>query len=119
MHQVLGSSDIEAMAMAWALSFASDLGVRQAVLEGDSMAIIIGLREDEKVLVQCGLLLGDAKILFQQFDELLYSYIKREGNSLAHSLIRYAVDILDFLVCMEDVPSQFYSVFQADLSGFS
>lgn len=118
-HQVLGSSNIEAMAAAWALSFASNLGVRRVVLEGDSMAVITGLREVEKVLVPCGLLLEDAKILSQQFDELLYSHTKREGNSLAHSLARYAVGIPDFLIWMENVPSQFYSVFHIDLLGFS
>ncbi|XP_075654794.1 uncharacterized protein LOC142624960 [Castanea sativa] len=117
-HQMLGCSDIEAMAAAWALNFASDVGVRRAVLEGDSMAVITGLREDEKVLVPYGLLLEDAKFFSQQFDELLYSHTKRKGNNLAHSLTRYAIGIPDFLVWMEDVPSQLYSVFQTDLSDF-
>ena len=71
------------------------------------------------VLVPYRLLLEDARFLSQQFDELRYSHIKREDNSLAHSLARYAIGILDFLVWMEDVPSQFYFVFQTDLSGFS
>ncbi|XP_075665644.1 uncharacterized protein LOC142635355 [Castanea sativa] len=117
--QMLGCSDIEAMAAVWALNFASDVGVRRAVLEGDSMAVIIGLREDEKVLVPYGLLLEDAKFLSEHFDELLYSHTKREGNNLAHSLARYAIGIPDFLVWMDDVPSQLYSVFQTDLAGFS
>ena len=71
------------------------------------------------VLVPYGLLLEDARFLSQHFDELRYSHTKREGNRLAHSLARYAVGIPDFLVWMEDVPPQFYSVFQIDLSGFS
>ena len=118
-HQVLGVFDIEAMATMWALSFASDVGVRRAVLEGDSMVVITSLREDGKVLVPYGLLLEDAKFLSQQFEELRYSHTKREGNSLAHSLARYAIGIPDFLVWMEDIPSQFYSILQTDLSGFS
>ncbi|XP_075645311.1 uncharacterized protein LOC142616321 [Castanea sativa] len=109
-HQMLGSSDIETMAAMWALTFASNVGVRRAVLEGDSMAVITGLREDEKVLVPYRLLLEDAKFLSEQFDELLYSHTKREDNSLAHSLARYAIGIPDFLVWMEDVPSQLYSL---------
>ena len=106
------------MAVAWALSFAFDVGVKRAVLEGDSMAVILGLREDGMVLVPYGLLLEDVRNLSQHFDELRYSHTMREGNCLAHSLARYAVGIPDFLVWMEDVPSQFYSVFQTDLSGF-
>ena len=116
-HQVLGNANIEAMAAAWALSFALDVGVKRAVLEGDSLAVIKGLREDESLLVRCGLLLEDAKIFSRQFDELRYSHTKREGNSLAHSLARYAVSIPDFLVWMEDVPSKFFSILQTNLSG--
>ena len=116
---MLGVSNIEALAVAWALSFAFDVGVGRAVLEGDSMAVISALREDGKVLVPYDLLLGDAKFFPQQFEELRYSYTKREDNSLAHSLARYAISIPDFLVWMEDVQSQFYSVFQTDLLGFS
>ena len=97
-HQVLGVCDVEAMATTWALSFAFDVGVKQAVLEGDSMAVISGLREDGMVLEPYGLLLEDVRILSQQFDELRYSHTKREGNSLAYSLARYAVGIPNFLV---------------------
>jgi len=50
-HQVLGSPNIEAMATAWALSFALDVGAKRAVLEGNSLAVIKGLREGERLLV--------------------------------------------------------------------
>ena len=106
------------MAATWALSFTSDVGVKRAVLEGDSMAVILGLGEDGVVLVPFELLLEDVRNLSQHFEELRYSHTMREGNCLAHSLARYAVGIPDFLVWMEDVPSQFYFVFQTDLSGF-
>ena len=62
-HQVLGVCDVEAMAATWALSFASDVGVKWVVLEGDSMAVISGLREDGMVLVPYGLLLENVRIL--------------------------------------------------------
>ena len=76
-HQVLGASEVEAMAATWALSFAADVGVNRAVLEGDSLDVITGLREDRMVLVPYGLLLEDAMFLSQQFDELHYSHTKR------------------------------------------
>ena len=60
---MLGVFDIEALAAVWALSFASDVGVRRAVLEGDSMAVISVLREEGKILLPYGLLLEDAKLL--------------------------------------------------------
>ena len=43
---------------------------------------------------------------------------RREGNAVVHSLARYAIGILNFLVWMEDdVPPQFHYVLQADLDG--
>ena len=47
---------------------------------------------------------------------LHYSHVKRECNTLAHYLARHVFDISDFLVWMEDVPPQFSVVFQADLA---
>ena len=118
-HQELCSNDIEAVAAGWALSFALEVGVKRAVLEGDSLIVIKGLIEEERLLVPLGLLVEDAKNLFQRFDELLYSHIKRECNTLAHSTASYAIGIPNFLVWMEDVPPQSHDVLQANLLGLS
>jgi len=92
------------MAAATALVFASELGVRRAILEGDSMAVIKALKEFDYPLTPSGLLPEDVRMVSQRFDTMLYFHTKREGNSLAHSLARNAINILDFLVWMEDVP---------------
>ena len=76
-HQELCIADIEVIAAGWALSFALDVGVKWAVFEGDSLTVIIGLMEEERLLVPLGLLIEDANQLSQGFDELLYSY--KEG----------------------------------------
>ena len=105
------------MAAATTLAFANDLGVTRVILEGDSLVVIKALREEEKLLSPTGLLLEDVRMLSQSFQKLLYSYTKREGNSVAHSLARYASSILDFLVWMEDVPPCLQSLVQADLAS--
>ena len=118
-HQELCSADIEAIVAGWALSFALDVGVKRAILEGDSLTVIEGLMEEERLLVPLGLLIEDANQLSQCFDKLLYFHTKRDCNTLAHSLARYALDILDFLVWMKNVPPQFHDILQADLLGLS
>ena len=40
-------------------------------------------------------------------------------NQECVSLARYVIDIPDFLVWMEDIPSQFYWALQVDLTGSS
>ena len=52
------------------------------------------LEDEVDFLAPFGLLVEDAKILSQQFDQMLYSHIKREGNFVAHGLARYAIGIL-------------------------
>ncbi|XP_065620941.1 uncharacterized protein LOC136063873 [Quercus suber] len=116
-HQQLCSNGIEALAAGCDLSFALDVGVKRAILEGDSLSVIKGLMEEERMLVPLGLLIKDAKRLSHNFDEFCYSHTKRECNALAHNLARYAVSIPDFLVWMEEVPSQFQYVLQADSVG--
>ena len=81
------------------------------------MSVIKGLVEEKRLLVPLGLLIEDTKRLSHSFDELCYSHTKRECNALAHNLARYAVRIPDFLVWMEEVPSQFQNVLQADSLG--
>ena len=97
------------------LSFAHYIGIMQTILEGDSLAMIKALKEDVHSLAPTSLLIEDVRILSQNFDQLLYSHTKREGNSMAHSLTRYAIGIPDFLVWMEDVPPHIWSVLQIDL----
>ena len=105
------------MAVGCALSFALEVGVKRAILEGDYLSVIKGLMEKERMLVPLGLLIEDAKRLSHSFDELRYSHTKRECNALAHNLARYAISIPDFLVWMEAVPSQFQNGLQADYVG--
>ena len=103
-HQQLCSNDIEAMAAGCALSFALEVGVKRAILEGDSLSVIKGLMEEERMLVPLGLLIKDVKRFLHRFDELRYSHAKRECNALAHYLTRYSVGIQYFLIWMEDIP---------------
>ena len=90
--------EVEAITAATALVFANDMGVTLVILERDSLAIIKALREGEQLLSPTGLLLEDVRMFSQSFETLLYSHSKREGNSVTHSLARYASSILDFLV---------------------
>ena len=39
LHQAYSSREVEAMAVVTALSLASDIGVQQAILEGDSLEV--------------------------------------------------------------------------------
>ena len=63
MHQPYKVVEIESLAAATALSFATDLGFRCVVLEGDSMEVIQVLRKNAQSLTPTSLLLEDVRML--------------------------------------------------------
>lgn len=95
---------VEVLVAAMALSLAAEIGIKNAILEGDSLVLIRALQEEACSLAPFGVLIKDVKDLSHSFDHLLYSHTKREGNVIAHSLARYAIGTSDFLVWMEDNP---------------
>ena len=75
---------MEALAAAKAVSFAAEIGITKAVLEGDSLTIMNALSSDHLSLATFGLILNDVKFNAKNFDQLHYSPVKRECNTLAH-----------------------------------
>ncbi|KAK9992176.1 hypothetical protein SO802_027161 [Lithocarpus litseifolius] len=78
LSQAYSATEIEAMAAATALVFASELGIRRAILEGDSIVVIKALIEEDYPLNPLGSILEDVKMFAQRFDTLLFSHTKRE-----------------------------------------
>ena len=65
------------MAATTTLIFVNYIGVRQVIMEGDSLAVIKALREGEQPLSPIGPLLEDVRMYSQRFETVLYSHSKR------------------------------------------
>ena len=50
-----------------------------------------------------GSLIVDAKFGSSSFNQLRYFHIKRECNKVAHNLVRYATNVLNYVVWMEAI----------------
>ena len=109
--------EIEAIVASGALEFGLEIEIAQAILEGDLMVIMNALEDDELSLASFSLLIQDAKVFSRSITQLLYSHIMREGNNLAHSLVRHSINVLNYAVWMEDVPPFFNSIFYIDIAG--
>ena len=48
------------------------------------------LKEDRIFLSTDGLFIDDVRFVARLFNQLRYSHVKREGNMVVHSLVRYA-----------------------------
>ena len=110
--------EVEALAVARALQFAAELDFKEAILEGDSEIIIKALKDKESSLTTHGLFIQDAKFISMSFTQLRYSHTRREGNMFAHSLAKYAANIVDYVVWMKDAAPQIHNVIQADFATF-
>ena len=108
----------EALAAHRCATLALELGFLKAILEGDSQRLMSALHHGKEVLSPDGLLVDDIHLCSRFFIELRYSHARRESNKVAHSLVRYASHILDFIVWMKDVPSQIFLFYQPDLADF-
>nr|POE71608.1 putative ribonuclease h protein [Quercus suber] len=117
--QAYSPLEIEAMAIATTLEFASALGCQRAIIETDSLVLVKALREDTEFLSAVGLVLDEIRRKVNFFNELHYSHVKREGNIVAHKLARHAISVSDVVVWMEDVPPLLFPVVLADIAGFS
>lgn len=111
--QAYSPEDIEALVASKALQFASEIGIREAVLEGDSQVLMPRLINDTEVMSYNALLIEDVQRCSRSFNQLCYSHVKRECNKITHSLARYVVHIPDFIMWIEDIPPLFIYVLQA------
>ncbi|KAK9988324.1 hypothetical protein SO802_028563 [Lithocarpus litseifolius] len=111
--------EIEALAVARALEFGKEIGITEAVLEGDSELIINSLKAGGKSIASVESLLQDAFVLSNCYSKLLYSHCRREGNRLAHSLARYSINVSNYVVWMEEVPTSLIKVVQQDIANMA
>ena len=94
--QAYKAEETEALAAQKALSFAHELGFQNVILEGDVLGLIQALKSQEQNLCPLGLLVEDVKIYLSYFQRVLYSHVKRNGNSVAHNLAKHVISIPNF-----------------------
>ena len=75
--QLYTALEVEAMAAATALSFATQLGFHRGILESDSLVLVSALIKNSTYLSTDGLLLDDIRFYASFFNQLPYSYVKR------------------------------------------
>ncbi|XP_075657869.1 uncharacterized protein LOC142627867 [Castanea sativa] len=115
----LQPAEIEAIAATRALEFGHELGLTEAVLEGDSELIINSLKARDATVALVEPLIQDAIIFSCLFTKLQYSHCRRDGNKLAHSLARFSIHVFDYTVWMEEVPRPLLSVAQHDVANLA
>ena len=107
-------ADVEAAAARRAIMLARDLNLSSIILEGDLQIITRVIQAEEQSLASYVNLIEEIKSHAESFLSFRISHVKRNRNSVAHSLARHAKHVSGLVVWMEEVPSHILPVLLAD-----
>ena len=101
----LGAAEIEAKAMEAGVLFARDVGIREAVFEGDLLVICKALQGEGEAPSSTYNVLAVTLEQTSSFRNFYCSHVKRQGNVPAHLLAQYAKEVENYVVWLEECPS--------------
>jgi ribonuclease HI len=81
----------EAKAVLAAFQFCRELGIQQVHFEGDAKGVVDAIRSEAVDRGWMGHVIEDIKQELRDFENTLISFVKRDGNRVAHVLARSAV----------------------------
>ncbi|KAK9290017.1 hypothetical protein L1049_008180 [Liquidambar formosana] len=86
MDGVFPPTQVEAMAMHFAMDFVADLGLKVVIMEGDNLDVVNSINSGENDHSLVGLIIEDIQCKVNLFESVVFSHIGRIGNSMAHGL---------------------------------
>ncbi|XP_023900964.1 uncharacterized protein LOC112012818 [Quercus suber] len=101
---VMSSEEAEVLACRKALEFALDLGLLDLVVEGDNITVMRTMVSPRPNKSKLGHIYDDICKLASGFRSLSVECVKRSANSVAHCLARYASQVDEEMVWVEDSP---------------
>ncbi|KAF5445494.1 hypothetical protein F2P56_034541 [Juglans regia] len=96
---------IELIAWLRGLQLCLPLGISKLVVEFDCLLLVQELQESHEFSSTNGNLLKDVRDLMKHFNELHIKHVYREGNGVAHSLARFAWNVVDIQMWWDYVPA--------------
>ncbi|XP_075674727.1 uncharacterized protein LOC142643889 [Castanea sativa] len=94
---------LKAMAARRAMIFMEELGLRQAIFEGDSEIVVKALLGDCLDWSSIWHIVKDCKSLMGSFQTCSFSHVRQQSNGVAHALARRARKSSQLTVWMESV----------------
>ena len=92
---------LEAMATRRAIIFAMELGFHRCIIEGDSKIVFKALTRDFSDRSSFGHTVKDCKFIIGSLQTCSFSHVRRQGNAVAHALVRRAKKSSPLYVQME------------------
>lgn len=86
------------------------------ITEGDSLCAISAFQNHEDGLASAWAIVADVLRIGQSCTRLSFSFVEREGNSVAHALVKNVKSVSDFVVWLEDPPGWLDGLLTSDYS---
>ena len=115
----LEAEEIEAKAMETGVLFTRDVGIREAVFEGDSLTICRAFQGEGEAPSSTHNILAVTLEQASGFRCSFFSHVKRQGNVPAHLLAQYAKEVENYVIWLEECPSFLEHTCAHDLSVVS
>ncbi|XP_050233568.1 uncharacterized protein LOC126682054 [Mercurialis annua] len=87
---------VEALALREAVLLAKSRQLTTVIFEGDAKGIIDAMIEGSNLNPACDVVLHDCRILCSSFSAVSFSFIRRTGNWVAHSLAKKSLKDIPF-----------------------
>ena len=105
----LGALETKAKAIEIGTIFAWELGLREIILEGDSQIVRNAIGNHDPGPIQVQQLVVCIKSWESKFKACKSSFTRREGKKATHLMARYAKQIFDCIIWVEDTPYNCFS----------
>ena len=113
---VIDSEEAEILACRNALEFAVDARFRDLIVERDNKVVMTSITNTHTTSSRLGHLYGDVNCIAAGIGNLTVSCVPRTANTVAHALARYARNIEDELVWLEESPPPAFEALYFDSS---
>ena len=103
-HAVMDSEEVEVLACRRALEFAIEAGFSDLIVEGDNSNVMRSIVSTQADWSQLGNLYEDIRCLAGRLRLAEFRAIRRAANRVAHSLARFARNLREEVVWLEEDP---------------
>nr|POF17248.1 hypothetical protein CFP56_18364 [Quercus suber] len=104
-HAPLRPLEAKLKAVEIGLQFAKQLGVSNFIIEGDSLIVSRALSQSSSVPASIDAVIMGIRSAALDFHNVYFSHVKRNANTPAHLLAKYAKGIVHQCMWMENCPS--------------
>ena len=104
-HAPLGPLEVEAKVVEVGLQFEKLLGVSDFIVEGDSLIVSRALSHSSFAPALIDAVIMGIRSAALEFHNVDFSHVKRNANSPAHLLAKYAKGIVNQCIWMENCPT--------------